>query len=480
MNDRDVAGGIKMRAVALIAIALLLSTHFAGCVKNPNVENQILNDSSATILQETAKENANLKNKNSSENETDNLEKNANVSKSENQETKDELDLEIESAKSNGIPIEYLAVINPWEHDPRLPDISPYGYKLAEMHNGIVIKSRGTPEQIHSDVLKVYEKLKKHGMKLKYVCLVGDPISIPFWYVNCIYDNWTVPSDNIYGDVCNNTVILETHYTSDLFLSEYIVQEDNRSIIPELCVGRFTTASIEDADALMDRYVNYEKYFDYESPEPLRWQNCAADILGTDSLEVMIASNIIAGLYFLNAGFTTYQSYSAPSLVLARTEIENSNMVLLYDHGREDGIMSLEMINESDLSLHPSIIFTCACNSGRIDTTETAPPELCTYQMFHFGVNIFIAPLRPGVGRVSIFDDGGSNKLGRIFMEELFKDVPVGLAMKNAKCRLIEESTDPIDENDVDVLSSYQFILYGDPAFNPYEPCNEGGKTKLV
>jgi len=48
-------------------------------------------------------------------------------------------------------------------------------------------------------------------------------------------------------------------------------------------------------------------------------------------------------------------------------------------------------------------------------------------------------------------------------------DLTTGEALMNAKNQFISESADSSKE-----LIAWEYQLYGDPAFNPYEPCNEG------
>jgi len=65
---------------------------------------------------------------------------------------------------------------------------------------------------------------------------------------------------------------------------------------------------------------------------------------------------------------------------------------------------------------------------------------------------------------------GGSNACGLVyyFFNELAgKDTTTGMAFKFAKTQI---------QNDV--TTTWEYVHYGDPAFNPYEPCNEGKSSK--
>ena len=91
-----------------------------------------------------------------------------------------------------------------------------------------------------------------------------------------------------------------------------------------------------------------------------------------------------------------------------------------------------------------------------------------TYAMLDNGVGAFIASMRSTYGVLTgsypmvglTMDTAGD--LAYYFMDGLItQDCTVGEALQQAKAL------------NCDVIS-FEYQLYGDPAFNPYEPCNEG------
>jgi len=148
------------------------------------------------------------------------------------------------------------------------------------------------------------------------------------------------------------------------------------------------------------------------------------------------------------------------------------------------------------MDLGPSVVFIESCYIGRIDGF---PAKCTTSQAYiHAGVNAFIASSRgtPGFSAlyaVNIFDDLTGN------------DVDIGTAFRNARNKFMQDAdstffwTPPLcldisTASDIDfVLDNirptsdaedakcmekkytclFEYNLFGDPAFNPYEPINE-------
>jgi len=159
-----------------------------------------------------------------------------------------------------------------------------------------------------------------------------------------------------------------------------------------------------------------------------------------------------------------------------------------------------------NMEFGPSVIFLDGCGLGRIDKHE--PINCISTAYIHSGVNTFIAAstLSEGVGyldarkrpigfgvseyiKTSINPDLHDLHFGRLIASNFFKGLvesnnSVGLAFRNAKNEYL-----PMDINstffegylcgppkECHYCVLFEHNLFGDPAFNPYEPVNEGKK----
>ncbi|MFW3147180.1 MAG: M14 family zinc carboxypeptidase, partial [Thermoplasmatota archaeon] len=99
--------------------------------------------------------------------------------------------------------------------------------------------------------------------------------------------------------------------------------------------------------------------------------------------------------------------------------------------------------------LGPSVIVTGACILGRID--DVPPMESMTMTFLHAGVNAFFGATR---------STGSEAKAGVVERGLLYEDISVGEALRADK----RENREP--------AAYWVRNLFGDPAFNPYEPEN--------
>ncbi|UCH88597.1 MAG: hypothetical protein JSV49_10135 [Thermoplasmata archaeon] len=113
-----------------------------------------------------------------------------------------------------------------------------------------------------------------------------------------------------------------------------------------------------------------------------------------------------------------------------------------------------------DWELGPSMFLSGSCLLGRID--GIAPNQQITMAFIHAGVNAFFCATRT---------TGNEAKAGTIETSLLYQDVSTGEALRLDKT----ENTDP--------PAFYVRMLFGDPAFNPYEPENgysDQGRPELI
>jgi len=236
----------------------------------------------------------------------------------------------------------------------------------------------------------------------------------------------------------------------------------------------------------------------------------------------MILSHSHAIWFSLSHGdIMLYASGGPPILyqILARFVPIISFRTPLNQHGGYS-VRSVENMN-----MGPSIMFIEGCGSGKIDSLH--PTNTISNAYLHAGVNAFISPTtfsaiggylepRPkwplfpngvGLGILGYLNAAKNAKNGiyppvhfcfvifeKAYNKMFEENVDIGRALRDAKNAFLPEQanvtylwTPPLtytettggggDRVIVEKYSTiYQLNLLGDPAFNPYEPCNEGGK----
>ena len=115
------------------------------------------------------------------------------------------------------------------------------------------------------------------------------------------------------------------------------------------------------------------------------------------------------------------------------------------------------MGDQGDWELGPSVFNSGVCLLGRLGGLR--PEQSITQTFFHSGINAFFCATR---------STGSEAKAGPIEEALLFEDLSTGEAIRK-------------DKRDNPALPTY-FVrtLYGDPAFNPYEPENGYGDQGLA
>ena len=107
------------------------------------------------------------------------------------------------------------------------------------------------------------------------------------------------------------------------------------------------------------------------------------------------------------------------------------------------------MSNPSEWELGPSVMISGVCLLGRLGGIR--PEQSITQAFFHAGINAFFCATR---------STGSEAKAGPLEEALIFEDLSTGEAIRNDK------------RTNTEVPTYYVRTLYGDPAFNPYEPGN--------
>ncbi len=193
----------------------------------------------------------------------------------------------------------------------------------------------------------------------------------------------------------------------------------------------------------------------------------------------------------------------------AYNQYESSNFIMFCSHGfyywyvpgSQEGTLGLvkpvyggsafDVAHVKDMTFGPSVVFGSSCVTGRIDGLQ--PYNTISQAFLHAGMACYVGATRSSWGALIPIPDEAEgevlgdllalyfygnllgyiyNKQGNVFEEQDLKDTSVGIALMDAKNKFVQrEGSDGGGTND-DTFE--EFIILGDPAFNPYEPNHEG------
>jgi hypothetical protein len=367
---------------------------------------------------------------------------------------------------------------------------------FAAFRNGIVISvANGSvapfPYEIDISVERVAKMLENGGITPRFLLILGDSVSLPFSYYfgNMVtapvkYEE-KIATDNIYADLEG---VPENGYDTENKNGNYDYPEKATSI--ELANGRIVAKQPSGLSMQFNRMVNYRDYFATElapaAPTmdiiPGEWNNNALAYTG-QSTETGWPEELQGALLLSQNGIFNIKERSLDEktlCILADSSLSDdfaiSNFIFAGpDHGNAQGnSASFDQI----VAMPPNVNFQLSCYTGQIDNyvagtlSKASKSDSFAYSMIDNGCVCYIAATRTMhwqfTGSYPRFDMplGSAGDCAYYFFESLIgSNCTVGEALQTAKQKS-------------DWSTSFGYILYGDPAFNPYEPCNEGSGQK--
>jgi len=330
----------------------------------------------------------------------------------------------------------------PYLHASKL---TPY---LACSHNGIVIESRFATKEyekaanhttggawnnkflqnfVNRQVNKTVDKLKKFIGNASMVAIVGDSNMIPMFYYNGSNDvgvGLGIPSDNPY----------------------YL----NFSV----AAGRIIAWDSIDASLLINRNVFYNKIAHGS------WMKNFTFIFGegfgeTGGIFHQLPYSKVVKQHGFNARI--FGDLKNDRKALEKYNAFDANYIEYEGHGNWfwmfSSIYGLNYLNKvvdvshvKNYELNPSVVLAAACLMARVDGIPLR--ENIGLAFIHAGANAFIGATR---------ETGREAELEFIENNLIENDTSIGFAIQNAK--IYDKPP-----------TKYARVLYGDPAFNPYEP----------
>ncbi len=289
-----------------------------------------------------------------------------------------------------------------------------------------------------------------------------------------ILGNWrTIP---YYYDYTN----VSLHVEAGLFrwvTGGYVMDDYYKEGMENTCrlfIGRPISWSLPATSALIARSCFYYKLI--ENMDNLHislYKKSAYLAIGTDWNGALLAStyNEISIYQQLSqSGYVTFLTYGPTSGKTVSSKIlglyEKSSLIHVCAHGSGTGYEMVDGISASDVNsytLNPSIQLMGSCFTGASDGYYSKDPICLAF--IHSGVNAYIGTTR--ADGVSLW--AGAPLLYKYLLEHLFAyNCSIGGALYYAKEQYGKEYP-----NQYKWMCATR-VLYGDPAFNPYEPCNEG------
>ncbi len=355
---------------------------------------------------------------------------------------------------NKGITPSYIVATNPNDVSANTDHQSAFAGTFAAHYGGLMVLCTNSATDIYNKVQATYSLMDDYEVVPEHLCIVGDHISMPFTYENHGFGN--EPSDNKYAD------------------------RDGDAHTLEVAVGRVLAKTLPDLSYYLDRIINYESYLDTTNapiaPSPRLMQefaNNAVIYMGWAAEFAEDSENHCRESLRLEGWFNTQDdtdvAHAMMTSQLMRDFANSSFIVINADHGMPTGTVTFD--SGDLLDLHPGISFGVSCSVGRIDGVNKE--NSLTYTFLEKGTNAWFAPTRTAYGswvQTYPYQPIAAPGLCYLYIRDtLGNDHTTGRAYMEAKNGLIAHSDSNVNKGTV-----WQYVLYGDPGFNPYEPCNEG------
>ncbi len=355
----------------------------------------------------------------------------------------------------------YLSVVNPNSSDPA----SALAPLLTALRNGVLLTVNGSgANYVHGIVYSIVRDLSDAGIKVDCLAIFGGMESINHYKTQITLTSATgsfeeeIYTDNFYG--CAITDNLES------------------LAVPEIAVGRIIALNLTAAKELFARYACYGN----NSGD---WRNNAVicnanEVPEADPQSGITLSILNMNIVFMGANYNTYTSTAVITRVGRQTLLERiSNANFIYSITNQDA--NGTRIFADVARFNPGIVVDC----DAIKEESIKRVNWTHYRVLGTGANAYVAPLlnswfgisgeiSANISRVVPEEDELLQLAKGFFKEMIENNKSIGIALRDAKKSFVGEH--PYDG--VASMTSMAFTLYGDPAFNPYEPCNEG-KNRL-
>ncbi len=403
------------------------------------------------------------------------------------------------------------------------PDTNPDVQADANNHTGevkavlnnLLGEIAGLPSETKEDILALADYYANRSISNPvYLGIIADTNMVPWYYYlqdnpyenqYGYYEGFSTPGDLFYSDI--DSTVLDA--PTDLDGSEPSM---------ELPVGRVNGWDVQDVSALLARTFFYYNIIDhYSGLYGSSWKDSALASFGSEP-PVESAATAVGKCEIMwdDAGFVVDSEHNNE---LARRQAmaslySESNQIFICAHGfyywyvpsAQESLLTegsggtinstaaggaFDVAHVKDMQFGPSIIYLSSCVTGK---TDGIPGRNALSQAFlHAGMNSYLGASRLSWGSLIPLPDSHADEhfgdyLGTLYYAFLtggvyydkqagelympYENLTIGQGFLAAKNKYIEdEGTDGGGPNS-DTIE--EFNLYGDPAFNPYEPNHNG------
>ena len=398
----------------------------------------------------------------------------------------------IKKANELGTSYDYITIANPWDYEGNadIPGLSAFSAPISVFRNALILPCISNNTSIDNQIKATKSIMENNSMELRFLLMMGDPQALPFNYnsyarYGANSDQNPVASDNLYANFDDNPYTIE------------------------IATGRLLAKTLSDMSNYLHRDIHYNDYLNADSAPSVNlptirhtegefldgWNNNAVVYCAAGAWFDPKAEHYCWREFYEKAGFNTqddtpeshtqYSGFVNDQTSILAHDFAMSNFVAIdADHGNK---YSTVTFNSEDLKdMPPNVIFGVSCMLGWTDNVDI--DRSMTYTMLEKGCHAFLAATRTTFGVISTDtvtdypteeNDKAGNGLCRLFFEDLIEnDHTVGEAMMDAKNDLMNtdkwNSIFNDEEWEINEIVCWEYMCYGDPAFNPYEPCNEG------
>lgn len=363
--------------------------------------------------------------------------------------------------------------------------------------------------EIKAKLNKLFDLFRKYGIYEQYLfssingragdgaflAILADSNMVPMYYYEPYFEMCEegrgVPTDAIIADIDNNIP------TFDL------------NVQAELSVGRPISRNLQDTASLIARTIFYQKFAEQYRPSTLEAQVLTATASWKDRALFTAGSLVPVELWQLHSTTQT-AVFSASAFTVSNLGTDNplndrdraypfyqaSNYIDLCAHGfwywYVPGILyspdyiatAFDVAHVKDFELGPSMIWPTSCVTGRIDSLPGI--TVLSLAFTSAGANAYIGGTRSEAGWLKYHVGAWPpvQSMYTIKLSEYFEDfavqndISVGGALRKARNMYMQRDARQDNnlllnqEIDYAIVTYLVEQLYGDPAFNPYEPVN--------
>jgi hypothetical protein len=419
---------------------------------------------------------------------------------------------------SNGEASNYVVITNPndiyntWGEEGKIPipGVSATAAQVAAYRNAMIFFADGYQQDelmVNSDdrinynqmgaeiivangyanntkqlILKASNLTGRYGGSLAYLCIVGDPIGVPFYY-------------EFFEPGGSSTTFEGSNYAaSDYYFSDIFDDEKQ-----DISYGRIMARSLTDTSLLCARNLGYGEYCEYNFEKgndvsqrfydtfSEDWRENAGIFVGTSKPFPMPGAlkhmkkfhyDVLAS----SGMFVSGEESLRLNDVTAAEMLDKMNYLMYCGHGNYLSWYSnradyIDAVFINTQKLKPGFAAVMACQTSRTDNLDNPNEHKIALSYLHAGLSGYIGASRLAYGLFKIgdgeqgmlLDTGALYLVDRITMHFAEGGYTIGELLLLARNELLDkfdingDSSESFEAR----VTNWEYLLYGDPAWMP-------------